>query len=175
MIKIIINWLKKFKGTSGYAKWLAVYTKPYLPSLLLLMLINAASSGISVGMAVIGKEIIDDATNGRAFKNKILLYILVIIVVQFISISGSLLTVMIDEKFSFGIRKQVYEKILSSSYHKIQKYHTGDLMTRFTSDCGNIANGIASIIPSIITLIIEFIITFSVLFHYDAVLALFCS
>lgn len=173
MIKSILEWLKKFKGTSGYARWLAVYTKPYIPSLVLLMLINAASSGISVGMAVIGKEIIDSATNGGEFKNKILLYLFIIIVVQIISILGSLLSVMINEKFSFGIRKQVYDKILTTSYQKIQKYHTGDLMTRFTSDCGNIANGIATIIPSIITLVVEFVITFTVLLQYDAVLALF--
>ncbi len=173
MIKSILEWFKKFKGTSGYARWLAVYTKPYIPSLALLMLINGASSGISVGMAVIGKEIIDSATNGGEFKNKILLYLFIIIVVQIINILGSLLSVMINEKFSFGIRKQVYDKILTTSYQKIQKYHTGDLMTRFTSDCGNIANGIATIIPSIITLVVEFVITFTVLLQYDAVLALF--
>lgn len=173
MIKSIRDWLHKFKGTSGYVRWLVVYTKPYIPSLALLMILNAASSALSVSMAVIGKEMIDNATNGGPIKNKILLYILVIFVVQVVSIVSSLLSVMINEKFSFGIRKQVYDKILNTSYSKIQKYHTGDLMTRFTSDCGNIANGIASIIPSIITLVIEFCITFVVLFHYDAVLAIF--
>lgn len=173
MFTFIKNWLHKFKGTSGYAKWLANYTKPYIPSLALLMAINAASSGISVGMAVIGKEIIDAATNGGKIANKIVLYVVIIIVVQIVSILSSLLSVMVNEKFSFGIRKQVYEKILNSSYHEVQKYHTGDLMTRFTSDCGNIANGIASILPSIITLIVEFVITFGVLMHYDPVLAVF--
>lgn len=173
MFSFIKNWLHKFKGTSGYARWLVSYSKPYIPSLVLLMLINAASSGISVGMAVIGKEIIDTATNGGKIANKILLYVLIIVVVQIVSIFSSLLSVMVNEKFSFGIRKQVYDKILNSSYHEVQKYHTGDLMTRFTSDCGTIANGIASILPSIISLIIEFIITFCVLLHYDPVLAIF--
>lgn len=173
MFSVIKEWFRKLKGSSGYAKWLAGYTKPYIPSLLLLMLINAAVSGASVGMAVIGKDIIDRATNGAAFKNKIILYVFVIIIVQVIGILSSLLSVMINEKFSFGIRKQVYDKILNTSYHQIQKYHTGDLMTRFTSDCGNIANGISTIIPSIITLVVEFIITFTVLLQYDAVLACF--
>ncbi|MDD5934262.1 MAG: ABC transporter ATP-binding protein, partial [Clostridiales bacterium] len=172
-MKVITNWFKKFKGTSGYAKWLFVYTKPYIPSLALLMLINAASSGISVGMAVIGKQIIDNAINGGDFKSKIILYVAVIIIVQVIGIICSLFSVMINEKFSFGIRKQIYDKILNTSYHQILKYHTGDLMTRFTSDCGSIANGIASVIPSIITLCVEFIITFTVLVQYDALLAVF--
>ncbi len=173
MIKSILIWFKRFRGTSGYAKWLVVYTKPYIPSLALLMLLNTISSGISVGMAVIGKLIIDSATNGGDIKNKILLYLFIIVVVEIINVLGSLISVMINEKFSFGIRKQVYDKILTTSYQNIQNYHTGDLMTRFTSDCGNIANGIATIIPSIITLCVEFVITFTVLLQYDAVLALF--
>ena len=173
MIKTIIDYLKKFKGTSGYARWLAYYTKPYIPRLVLLMLLNGASSAISVGTAIIGKNIIDAATVGGEFLSKIFLYVGIIIAVQIISIITSLMSIMINEKFSFGIRKQVYDKILNTSFHEIQKYHTGDLMTRFTTDCGTIANGIAQIIPSIITLIVEFIITFSVLLHYDPALAIF--
>lgn len=161
----------KFKGTSGYLKWLVHYTKPFIPVLVLLMVINAISSAISIGMAVIGKSIIDNASTGGSFKEKIILYIVIIVVVQIINIVSSLISIMINEKFSFGIRKQVYDKILTTSYHKVQKYHTGDLMTRFTSDCGNIANGISTIFPAIITLIIEFCITFTLLFQYDAMLA----
>jgi ABC-type multidrug transport system fused ATPase/permease subunit len=172
VIKIKVNFFKNLKGSSGYVKWLAGYTKPFIPTLLLLMMISAISSGITVGTAVIGKRIIDNATNSQEFTGYIILYIIVIVGVQIISIITSLVSIMMNEKFSFGIRKQVYEKILNSNYHHVQKYHTGDLMTRFTSDCGTVANGIASIFPSIITLIIEFIITFSVLFHYEPLLAI---
>lgn len=173
MFRIIINHLKKFKGTSGYVRWLVYYTKPYIPKLLLLMILEGASSGISVATAVVGKNIIDAATSNGEFTSKIIIYIGIILAVQIINIVTSLMSIMVNERFSFGIRKQVFEKILNTNYHEIQKYHTGDLMTRFTTDCGTIANGIAQIIPSIITLIVEFIITFFVLLYYDIVLAIF--
>lgn len=165
--------LKKYKGTSGYAKWLMHYTKPYIPKLGLLMLLSIGSSGISVYTAVVSKKIIDNAIYGGDIKNPIILYVLIVLAAQALSVISSLISVVVYEKFAFGIRKQVYEKILNSSYHKISKYHTGDLMTRFTSDCGNIAEGISSTIPNIIMLTVEFIITFVVLFYYDAILALF--
>lgn len=173
MFKSFFKYLKKLKGTSGYAKWLMHYTKPYLPRILLLMGLHASTSAISVYTAVIGKDIIDSATVGGPIALKIVLYIGIIIVVQIIGIIASLISIMFNERFSFGIRKQVYDKILNSSYAKVQKYHTGDLMTRFTSDCGNIASGIASILPSIISLLVEFIITFAVLFYYEPFLAVF--
>ena len=168
----IIDHLKRYKGTSGYVKWLLFYTKPYIPKLTFFMLMSSLSSFISVYTAVLGKQIIDNATTGGEIKKYILLYVAVIIGVQAISIVTSLISVVVYEKFSFGIRKQVYEKILYSTYHDISQYHTGDLMTRFTSDCGNIAEGISSLIPSIIMLIIEFCITFGVLLNYDPILAL---
>lgn len=168
----IINHLKRYKGTSGYAKWLLYYTKPYIPKLLFFMCISAFSSFISVYTAVLGKQIIDNATAGGEIRKYILLYIAVVLVVQIITVTTSLISVVVYEKFSFGIRKQVYEKILYSTYHDISKYHTGDLMTRFTSDCGSIAEGISSIIPSIIMLVVEFCITFGVLLSYDPILAL---
>ena len=80
---------------------------------------------------------------------------------------------MLNERFSFGIRKQVYEKIINAHWMDIKKYHTGDLMTRFTSDAGNVADGIVNTIPTIIELLFELIATFATLFYYEPLLAIF--
>ncbi len=168
----VISHLKKYKGTKAYAKWLMQYTKPYIPAILGFMLISAASSGISVYTSILGKNIIDNATQKKEFKYLVILYIGIVFAMQIINGITSMISVVVFEKFAFGIRKQVYDKILNSSYLAISKYHTGDLMTRFTTDCGAIANGISSIIPSIFMLVVEFLITFCVLFYYDRNLAL---
>ena len=169
---VIKNHLRKYKGTSGYAKWLWKYTKPYIPKIGLFMLIGAVSSGISVFTSVLGKNIIDNATDGKPFKKLIFLYIGIVLAMQVINAASSMISVVVFEKFAFGIRKQVYDKILNSSFLATAKYHTGDLMTRFTTDCGAIANGISSVIPSIFMLVVEFLITFGVLFYFDKTLAI---
>lgn len=149
------------------------YTKPYIPSLAFMMILSLITSFISVGMAVIGKYIIDGATAGNNILSGIILYVIIIFTMQIISVVSSLLSVVIGEKFSFGIRKQVYERILDTCLEDISSYHTGDLMTRLTSDTTTIANGISTTLPSIITLIVELFTTFFTLLYYDATLAIF--
>ena len=55
----------------------------------------------------------------------------------------------------------------------VKKYHTGDLMTRLTSDAGNVADGIIGSIPSIIQLAVELLLVFFTLFYYSPMLAMF--
>lgn len=169
----LIDYCKKIRTSSPYAVWLLKYTKPYLPVLSLIILFSVSASLISVSTAVIGQQIIDHASLGESITNNIFLYIICVLVMQMIQTISSMITVIMHEKFSFGIRKQVYEKILHSCYHDMSKYHSGDLMTRLTSDTGNIANGITNIIPRIIILIVEFTASFVVLLCYDSLLAIF--
>jgi ABC-type multidrug transport system fused ATPase/permease subunit len=84
-----------------------------------------------------------------------------------------MVSLVLDEKFSFGIRKQIYEQIINSYWMDVKKYHTGDLMTRLTSDATNVSNGIIYTIPIIIELFVELVVTFFTLFHYEPWLALF--
>lgn len=173
MISKIKRFLKDWNNQSSYAKWLIYYTKPYIPALALLMLFSVGASLVGVYMSVIGKNIIDAATNGGKIAGLIVLYVSIILIMQIGNAGSSLMTVYINEKFSFGVRKQVYEKIINSCWDKVSKYHTGDLMTRLTSDTGTIADGIATVIPQIITLLIELVVTFFTLFYYEPFLAIF--
>lgn len=169
----IVKFVKDWNNQSSYAKWLVQYTKPYIPALALLMLFSVGASVIGVYMSVIGKNIIDAATNGGRIAGLIALYVSIILLVQLGNAGSSLMTVYVNEKFSFGVRKQVYEKIINSCWDKVSKYHTGDLMTRLTSDTGTIADGIATVMPQIITLLIELVVTFFTLFHFEPFLAVF--
>lgn len=168
-----IAFLKDWKNQSKYMKWLLDYSKPYLPRITLMMLMDLASTLMAVYMAVLSKKIIDSATNGGLIKSALVLYMLILFGSIAISSIGSVFSVMINEKFSFGIRKQLYEKIIHSRWMEVEQYHTGDMMTRMTSDAGAIANGIVNTLPGIIRLFIELLVTFFTLFHYSSVLALF--
>lgn len=158
-----------------YVRWLLQYSKPYVGKISLIMFLGIVNTVITLIMALVSKRIIDDATGG--VKDKVLtlivVYFVMILATQAIGVFLTLARTMLNEKFSFGIRKQVYDKILSSGWLDVQKYHTGDLMTRMTSDAGNIADGIVTTIPAIISLIIELLLVFFTLFYYSPLLALF--
>ena len=156
-----------------YAKWLMRYTKPYLGRIILMMVITLASSIISLIVVTLSKDIIDRASAGNRFMSLVVGYLVLTLILQVLGIISSLVSTVLNEKFSFGIRKQVYEKIINSHWMDVKKYHTGDLMTRLTSDAGNIADGIIGTIPQIIILAAELVMVFFTLFYYSKLLACF--
>lgn len=156
-----------------YFKWLMHFSKPYIPRIAFLMAVDLVGTLVSLKMVTISKTIIDNATEGNSFKTAIIVYIVLTLSMQVVGIIASIVSTMLNEKFGFGIRKQVYEKIIRSHWLDIKKYHTGDLMTRLTSDAGAIADGIINTIPSILRLIVELILVFFTLFRYSKMLALF--
>ncbi|HWT76028.1 MAG TPA: ABC transporter ATP-binding protein, partial [Mobilitalea sp.] len=168
-----IHFLKDWKNQSKYMMWLIRYSKPYIPRILFLLILDVATSLIGVWMAIISKDIIDSATSGGIVKQAVFYYIIAIFASLLISAMTGLISIVVNEKFTFGIRKQVYEKIIRSHWMDVMKYHTGDLLTRLTSDAGNVADGIVNIIPTIIRLVVELLVTFFTLFYYQPMLAVF--
>ena len=75
---------------------------------------NLLSTIASLVMVRISKEIIDNATFGNGFVRLLVVYVLLMLAMQALSISTTLMSAVINEKFSFGIRKQIYEKIINS-------------------------------------------------------------
>jgi len=174
-IQKLKHYWDKREDANRYFKWILDYTKPYMPQLFLLMLFDFAATFLSVGMAIIGKELIDKATGGNFSElwQIIFLYVLVIFGSQALSLVSGLISAVVYEKFGFGIRKKVYRMILDTSWMDIAKYHTGDLMTRLTSDVSAVSDGIAVTIPTILRLLVELVVTFATLAYYDLRLALF--
>ncbi|MBQ4529218.1 MAG: ABC transporter ATP-binding protein [Lachnospiraceae bacterium] len=171
-MKEIINKLKEYKNQSGYTKWLMRYSLPYMPQIILMLVINVICSAISAELSIVSKNIIDSATDGNFVLRAIIIYLILTLVSLGLSAAISVISIVLDEKFSFGIRKNLYQKIIESTWGDIKKYHTGDMMTRMTTDAGNISNGIIYTIPNIIRLVIELFIMFGILYYYEPSLAI---
>ena len=173
LFKLQTLW-KDRKNQSIYIRWLFSFSKPYIPRIILIMLINLSGSLIAIGMALITKEIIDRATiRGGGISWLVMLYIVCLLLSLVAGIVVQAVTVVLNERFTFGIRRQIYEKITNSHWMDMQRYHTGDLSTRLTSDADNIADGIIGVIPDIIKLMLEFIVIFFTLFYFSPLIAVF--
>ena len=169
----LIAFFKDWRNQRSYFFWLIKYSKPYIPRIVLLMCINLMDVLLTTFMAVISKQIIDKATNGDDIKLAIIIYAASILALLGFCVISQMVSLILDEKFSFGIRKQIYEQIINAHWLDVKKYHTGDLMTRLTSDAGNVSNGIIYTIPTIIQLFLELLITFFTLFYFEPMLAVF--
>ncbi len=167
----LLAFFKDWRAQSGYFVWLMRYSKPFLGRMTILLIIDILLSLSSVVLALVSKHIIDTSVQGANVMVYIGAYVVVVLLSELLTVVSSLMSVMVNERFSFGIRKQLYEKIIHCHWMDVKKYHTGDLMTRLTSDAGNIADGIIYTIPSIIQLIVELLVTFCTLFYFEPLLA----
>lgn len=165
--------LKNYKNKSSYLVWLVSYSLPYIPKIALIMALGIADTLISVALAVILKRIIDGAASGGIKGEVILLYLGGVLLAMLIGAISQLISTVLNERFSFGIRKQIYDKIIRSYWMDVKRYHTGDLLTRLTSDTEIVSEGIVVLIPTMIRLFIELIITFFTLFYFEPSLAIF--
>ena len=157
----------------SYIKWIAEYTVPYIPQLVLLLIFNLFTTVLMIGMALVGKEMVDRASSGNTVAGYIWMYLIIVLVSVSVSFISELVSSIVNEKFSFGIRKQVYRRILDTNWLDITKYHTGDLMTRLTSDVSAVASGVSTTVPTIIQLLVQLIITFVTLAFFEWRLAVF--
>lgn len=172
----IKQYYQKYKSQKergrDYFKWLLMYTKPYILRIAILMLISVAWTYIGIEYSILSQKIIDMAGNGYITKTSIVVFMVLIVIMLVGNAVKTLLTAMLNERYSFGIRKQVYDKIIRSIWLGTQKFHTGDMMTRMTSDAGNIANGMVNVIPNIIVFLIELILVFFTLYKNSRFLAI---
>lgn len=165
--------IKKWKNKRSYFVWLVSYSIPYIPKIILTMTLGIVDTLISVGLAIILKKIIDGAASGGIDGQVILLYLGGVLLTMLIGAIVQLISTVLNERFSFGIRKQIYDKIIRSYWMDVKRYHTGDLLTRLTSDTEIVSEGIVVLIPTMIRLFIELIITFFTLFYFEPSLAIF--
>lgn len=169
-----IKALKNFKDREEnirLVKWMVSITKPFYKSIVGIFFISFFSLCVSYISTIIGKYVVDDATTGVInFKN--MAYMGVATAVSLLVSAGSrLLGDYIGENFSFGLRCKMYDNIQRSVWLKVQKLHTGDLLTRLTGDITIISGGLISMLPQVILVAFQLIISFAILFHYDKSMA----
>ena len=108
-----------------YAKWLMIYSKPYIGRIALVMSFGLFSTVASLFMVQISKNIIDNATFGNGFVRLLVIYLILMLAMQAFSVMDTLISAVLTEKFSFGIRKQIYDKIIQSHWIDVMKYYPG--------------------------------------------------
>lgn len=155
--------------------WLSVWVKKYFWHLVILILMGSVLSLSRVGMAVLSKELIDGAVEGvwqQAVKACISFVLVIILQIMCKGIS-TMLSVNTMENMSNQMREKLFNQLSKIGWLDYSKYHSGDVMTRITSDVNIVAGGLVNAIPEIIALTIGLIAAVITLFIYDKVLAVY--
>ena len=135
-------------------KWIIKNSKSQNKKIIVLLIANALFSALSIVFALFIKEIIDSAAIYKDSQRLIsfAVAIIVVVILQFVfRMFTSLLTENIKARIEIGYKSLLFKDILRKKHDKITSYHSGELMTRLTSDVAVISEGVSTILPTIIS------------------------
>ena len=153
--------------------WLLSQASPYRLQLLIKLGISSVSLAMSFVITIASKYIVDATTSGSLNW----LYITYMAGASFftilVSAGSNIFSSYLNEKFEFGMRCDMFDRVQRSIWSELSKYHSGDIVTRLTSDIANISSGLISLIPSTIMLAVRLLVSFCILLYFDTWLAIF--
>ncbi len=157
--------------------WLKLRVKPYLGGIVVLIIINSVMSLMVAVNALVCRELINTAVAAdRAKLIKISIAVISIVFIHlFLRLVYQLLNSRLHINMEADFRTYFISNIFEKDYLKITSYHSGDIMTRFSSDVGCVVDGLISLLPSVIGLVFRIVSAFVALLVLDWKLALVFS
>lgn len=143
--------MKKQTSQRG-KKWLHYEMRPFRMHVFFLSVLTFLVSALALAFAYLVRYLINAATN----KEPQTVWVFAVI------LTGLLLTRILVQtinnysaerlrsKIVCGIRLRVFSGILRSDYASLQKYHSGDLLTRLTADVDEVSRDTVGLCPSIV-------------------------
>ncbi|MGN0561739.1 MAG: ABC transporter ATP-binding protein [Candidatus Fimenecus sp.] len=150
-------------------KWIWQTAKPQLPLLVLLIFGNALSSVCAVSVALFSKWIVDAAQNGdldRLLKTGFGLLAIVILQIALRILDNSL-SVRISGRLEMACKRRLFSAILQKEYSAVTGYHSGELMTRLTSDITVVTDNATVLLPTATAMVTRLVFAFAVIVSLD--------
>lgn len=142
--------MKNQEETRG-KRWLKREMRPYRPSVCVLAAVTVAATLLSLAFSYLIRFVINAAADGD--KKRLLTFAAVCAIAAFLRVAlqifKSYYTERCRAKITVGLRGRILKKTLRAEYAETQKYHSGDLLNRLTSDVAEIANTGVSILPAV--------------------------
>ena len=176
-LKLIKKYLQKdsLRKLIRQGLWIGQYARRYWKAMVLYTLLGVMGTGVSLVSSLISKDLVDIITGhetGRlisTFAAMIGFSIGNILVAQASGYASTLINLKVDTE----IKNDIFAKMMVTDWESLTTYHTGDLVTRWSSDASNIANGILNWIPNLIIYTVRFISALAIVIYYDPTFAIF--
>lgn len=153
-------------------KWIFHTIKPFIKYLVIVILLGVVTSLIDISRAVISKHLIDSATS-RQLKimfQMVSIFAVTIIIELLIRAVVTVITSKCNIEISNSIQKKLFNKIIKTKWTEFRKYHSGDLLTRMTSDVDAVTGIITNTLPTLISLLVLLVGSFIAFLFLEPVL-----
>lgn len=156
MNKEVLNWiLGKVNRFSG--------------NIILLVVLNVICATSSVVVTLYTKGIIDSAVakNINGIIHNVVVLVIILLVFLITKVFAGLIKEKTKSMLEISMRTEMLNVIVGKEYSAVNKYHSGDLLTRMFSDIVIICEGIVSILPGIASVVTGAVSAFILLSTID--------
>ena len=167
---------ENLKAIWGNWKWILTFTLRHWLGVVGLTCFGLLSSSLNLAAAIITKNLIASIITmdlDRLMPMVVLMVLSAALSVLFQSgaarYSARLSTVMHQE-----IQKLTFDRLVHGDWMAVRRYPTGDLLSRFSGDIGNIAGCAMTFLPNVIVQLFTVLVTLGIIFYYDPIMALIC-
>ncbi len=155
--------------------WIYQYARKYWKAMIFYTALGMVGTVISLFSGFVSRDLVDIITGHktgeliRTFSLLIGVAVGNIILNQITGYISSRISMKVDAE----IKQDIFEKILVTDWESLTNYHTGDLLTRWGGDAGNISGGVLNFVPNLIITIFRFLSALYVVLTHDASFAIF--
>ncbi len=156
-------------------KWIYEYARRYWLAMILYTLLGLTGTVVALLSGFVSRDLVNIITGYRGgavvktFAAMIGLGIGSTVMNQISNYASSWIGMKVDAE----IKSDIFSKILVTDWESLTRYHTGDLLTRWSSDASNISNGVLNFVPNLIIYLFRFISAFIVVVVNDVSFAVF--
>ena len=155
--------------------WIYQYARHYWMVMIFYTMLGMFGAVVSLVSGLVSRDLVDIITGHESgaviqtFAIMVGLNIGTTLISQISDYASSYLSMKVDAE----IKADIFSKILVTDWESLTNYHTGDLLTRWSSDASNISSGVLNFIPNIIIYSFRFISAFVMVVYHDASFAIF--
>lgn len=156
-------------------KWVYRYARVHWLAIVIYTLLGLSGVVISLISSLVSRDLVDIITGhrtGELVKTFAAMLGITLGSTLIGQISGYLST-KITLKVDSHIKGEVFDEIMTSEWESLTRYHTGDLVMRWSGDVSIVSNGILNLIPNAIIYTVRFISALCMVLYYDASFAVF--
>lgn len=155
--------------------WIYQYARRYWKAMIFYTLLGMSGTLIGLFTSMVSRDLVDIITGHRTGELVKTFSIMIGVAVgniflnQITDYISSLISMRVDAE----IKEDIFTRIMVTDWESLTAYHTGDLLTRWSSDASAISNGVLSFVPNLIINLFRFGSALFVVLVNDASFAFF--
>lgn len=157
--------MKRKKGENKTLGWIAASAKGKKRYIAALVLIHAVLGALSVCSALFLSGIVDSAVakDWEPFRFYCTLIVAQIVVQSLLSILAHFLEEYAKASLENALKRRLFSRLLTGDYATVTALHSGEWMTRLTSDTVVVSGGMVTILPKVVGMIVRLVMSLSLM------------